>query len=37
VVAEVTRFYGWGPHDAWNLPWTKLDWWNTQAQRMLKG
>ncbi len=34
VVAELTKFYGWGPFDAWSLTVTELIWWVEQAQRM---
>jgi hypothetical protein len=37
MLAEVTRFYAWGPNDAWDLPWSRLLWWNAQAHRMAKG
>ncbi len=36
LVAELTRFYGWGPRDALDLPWSELAWWNAQAVRMME-
>jgi hypothetical protein len=32
----VTRFYHWGPHDAWNLPLSRLRWWHEQMVRMIR-
>jgi hypothetical protein len=31
----VTRFYGWGPREAFDLTWTEVEWWLAQAKRML--
>lgn len=39
VIADLTAFYHWGPHDAWGLSWFGdggLAWWNEQAKRMSK-
>jgi hypothetical protein len=30
----LTKFYGWGPHDAWSLSMRDLMWWNDQAKSM---
>lgn len=37
IVAEVTRFYRWGPRDAWGLTWSRLSWWRSQMLRMCDG
>ncbi len=37
TVAEVTKFYGWGPRDAMGLPWSELAWWHGEAMRMQSG
>src|SRR5260364_207579 len=34
AVAELTKFYGWGPRTAWSLTVSELIWWFEQAQRM---
>lgn len=31
-----TRFYRWGPHDAWSMTWSELTEWIADAVRMLK-
>ncbi|KWT89356.1 hypothetical protein APY03_3435 [Variovorax sp. WDL1] len=31
----MTKFYGWGPRDAWSLSWREIAWWHGQAERML--
>jgi hypothetical protein len=36
LIAEITKFYGWGPRDAWCLTLKELDWWNEQAGRIAK-
>jgi hypothetical protein len=35
-VADLTKFYGWGPREALDLTWSELEWWNEQAVRMVK-
>ncbi len=35
-MADVTRFYHWGAHEARGLTVTELLWWHDQALRMLK-
>ena len=35
-MADLTKFYGWGPRDALDLTWSELAWWNEQAVRMVK-
>jgi len=37
VVADLTKFYGWGPKDAWGEPVSRLMWWFKEAQRMTNG
>lgn len=34
MIAELTKFYGWGPREAWALTIAELDWWNAQAKRI---
>lgn len=34
MIADLTRFWGWGPHDAWSLTGTQLMWWLDQANRI---
>lgn len=36
LVANLTKYYGWGPRDAWSLTWTEMQWWANQAIRMSK-
>ncbi|CAI1756687.1 Uncharacterised protein [Serratia proteamaculans] len=36
LAAEVTKYYGWGPRDAWSLTRTRLDFWADQARRINK-
>ncbi|KAA6176230.1 GpE family phage tail protein [Pseudomonas veronii] len=33
-MAELTKYYGWGPRDAWSLTLKELVEWNKQAIRM---
>jgi hypothetical protein len=30
----MTRFWGWGPRDAWGLTGTELMWWLEQSHRI---
>ena len=32
LIADLTRFWGWGPHDAWGLTGTQLIWWAEQSK-----
>nr|CDS57166.1 conserved hypothetical protein [Serratia symbiotica] len=32
----MTKYYGWGPYDAWSLTRTRLDFWVNQANRIEK-
>ncbi|CAK7025938.1 MAG: hypothetical protein MESAZ_02733 [Saezia sanguinis] len=34
LAADVTYFYKWGPHDAWGLSHSKLEFWAEQALRI---
>ena len=34
LIADLTRFWGWGPHDAWGLTGTQLIWWAEQSRRI---
>jgi hypothetical protein len=34
LIADLTRFWGWGPKAAWNLTGTQLLWWTEQANRI---
>lgn len=36
LIADITKFYGWGPHDAWGLTWTQIQEWARQMIRMSK-
>ena len=36
VAAQITKFYGWGPHDARSLTWRDLMHWREDGERMLK-
>jgi hypothetical protein len=36
LVADLTKYYGWGPKEAMDLPWSELAWWNAQAVRMVR-
>lgn len=31
-----TRFYRWGPREAWSMTWTELAGWIVDAHRMVK-
>ncbi len=33
-MADVTYYYGWGPHDVDSLTWSVLCWWQQQALRI---
>ena len=35
-VAELTKYYGWGPCDAWDLPLSRLVWWREEMRRMME-
>lgn len=32
ILAETTKFYGWGPKEALSLTWSELRWWATLAR-----
>jgi hypothetical protein len=34
LIADLTRFWGWGPRDAWDLTGTEMLWWAEQANRI---
>lgn len=34
LIADLTRFWGWGPKDAWGLTGTQILWWTDQASRV---
>jgi len=34
MIAEVTLFYRWGPHDAIGLTWSRFKFWMNQARRI---
>jgi hypothetical protein len=34
LIADVSRFWGWGPRDGWDLTGTELMWWLDQANRI---
>jgi hypothetical protein len=34
LIADLTRFWSWGPHDAWSLTGTQLRWWAEQTIRI---
>ena len=34
LIADLTRFWGWGPMDAWGLTGTQLVWWTEQSIRI---
>jgi hypothetical protein len=36
VIADLSRFWGWGPFDGWNLTGTQLVWWLDQANRIIE-
>jgi hypothetical protein len=35
LIADLTRFWHWGPQDAWGLTGTQLLWWSDQASRIV--
>lgn len=37
ILADVTEFYGWGPHDAWGLTWSRVEWWRGHMMRKRYG
>ena len=36
LIADLTKFYDWGPQDAWNLTVSELHWWHTQCLRHIE-
>jgi hypothetical protein len=36
LIAELTRYFSWGPRDAWVLTSRELLWWQAQAERLNK-
>ena len=34
MIADLSRWWHWGPHDGWNLTGTQLMWWLEQANRI---
>jgi hypothetical protein len=36
LIADLTRWWHWGPRDAWNLDGTQLKWWAEQANRIVE-
>jgi hypothetical protein len=35
LIADLTRFWGWGPHDGFSLTGSELLWWHNQANRII--
>jgi hypothetical protein len=36
-IADLSKFYSWGPYEAWGLPLSELAWWHQQMDRMING